>query len=97
MFEKKRKEEFRECIHFILANKMGNDKKPREMSWKKPVSKFRKMVDVGANKKFDPRFNPECGEFDAIEFQRNFEFIDELRSQEIKVRLINVMKSENQS
>lgn len=58
------------------------------MSSKKPVTRFRQVVEVKKSKNFDPRFKSECGgDFDDIKFQQNFSFLNNLRKTEILVFL----------
>ena len=47
--------------------KRDNKNRPREMSSKKTVKRYRDVVGVSAenkNEKRDPRFDSMCGEFD---------------------------------
>ena len=59
-----------------------NRKRPREISSKVAV----KRNLLKAKKRYDPRF--ECGEFDRVQYSRDYEFITHMRKREVKVRLI---------
>ncbi|XP_068619256.1 ribosomal RNA processing protein 36 homolog [Battus philenor] len=64
--------------------KRENKNRPREMSSKKPV---RMLREVGTTKKIevrDPRFDPLCGEFDKKQFAENYNFLSDVRYQDIK-------------
>ncbi|CAJ0937268.1 unnamed protein product, partial [Mesorhabditis belari] len=69
--------------------KRVNSKRPREISSKKPVSKFR---DIYANEKkterisIDPRFDSRYGELNQAHFERNYTHIHELQLSEITAR-----------
>uniref|UniRef100_A0A914DKU6 rRNA biogenesis protein RRP36 n=1 Tax=Acrobeloides nanus TaxID=290746 RepID=A0A914DKU6_9BILA len=62
--------------------KRASQHKPREVSSKKQVSTFRSFVPT--KKKFDPRFQPECGEFDDHAFRRDYGFLDGLKTNELQ-------------
>ncbi|KAH7697357.1 Protein T22H9.1 [Aphelenchoides avenae] len=64
--------------------KRESQKKPREISSKAPVSRFRPAVEVAKKHKFDPRFSEKAGEFDEIQFNRDYGFLNELKDKEIK-------------
>uniref|UniRef100_A0A914WMD4 rRNA biogenesis protein RRP36 n=1 Tax=Plectus sambesii TaxID=2011161 RepID=A0A914WMD4_9BILA len=68
-------------------------KRPREMSSKRPVSKFRNIYpDQKLTKtRLDPRFDERCGEFDDYIFAQNYSFVKDIRSQEK-----NLLKTEMQ-
>ncbi|KAI1720790.1 rRNA biogenesis protein RRP36 domain-containing protein [Ditylenchus destructor] len=65
-------------------SKPKSAKAPREESSKKPVSKLRQIVDVGYQKRIDPRFAVECGgDFDGEKFNKDYDFLNDLKKNEI--------------
>jgi len=66
--------------------KRSNEKRPREESSTRKASKFRHIPNSSASiktKKFDPRFSAVCGDFDEIQFRKNYGFLGDLRKNEI--------------
>ncbi|MCP9262553.1 Ribosomal RNA processing protein 36-like protein [Dirofilaria immitis] len=66
-----------------------NPKRPREVSSKMPVSKFK---NIFANEKLerpilDPRFDSRCGEFNDYIYHHNYSFLDEIRQREKKYHI----------
>lgn len=66
------------------------DEAPVEMSSKKPVpflgsdglsKRKRKILQ---NKVRDPRFDRKCGDYDAARFRENFDFVFEMKQEEVK-------------
>uniref|UniRef100_A0A915Q0A2 rRNA biogenesis protein RRP36 n=1 Tax=Setaria digitata TaxID=48799 RepID=A0A915Q0A2_9BILA len=73
-----------------------NPKRPREVSSKLPVSKFRNVFE---NEKLgrpilDPRFDDRCGEFNDYIYQNNYGFLNEIRQQEKKMLMKELKKTE---
>ncbi|KAI1719356.1 rRNA biogenesis protein RRP36 domain-containing protein [Ditylenchus destructor] len=65
-------------------SKPKSSKAPREQTSKKPVSKLRQIVDVGYQKRLDPRFSAECGgDFDGEKFNKDYDFLNDLKNNEI--------------
>jgi len=61
--------------------KRDNRKRPREVSTKAPIA--RTLLIVPKKKvRYDPRF--ECGDFDRIQFTRDYDFINDMRKNELK-------------
>ncbi|KAE9552204.1 hypothetical protein FO519_004585 [Halicephalobus sp. NKZ332] len=74
--------------------------RPREMSFKKPVSVIR-QIDQGARnykkQRFDPRFNEASGEFVESEFLRDYDFLREMQEsdlQKLKTELKKTSKTD---
>ncbi|KAM3717680.1 Ribosomal RNA processing protein [Dirofilaria immitis] len=72
-----------------------NPKRPREVSSKMPVSKFR---NIFANEKLerpilDPRFDSRCGEFNDYIYHHNYSFLDEIRQREKKILVEELKKT----
>ncbi|VIO97686.1 C6orf153 protein, putative [Brugia malayi] len=64
-----------------------NPKRPREVSSKIPVSKFRNVFENEKLEKpaIDPRFDSRYGEFNDYIYHNNYSFLDEIRQQEKKI------------
>ena len=63
--------------------KRANKNRPREMSSKRAVGRFREVVAVAKEEKRDPRFDPLCGEFDENIFKSSYKFVNDIKSQEL--------------
>lgn len=65
--------------------KRENKNRPREMTAKKPVSRYKELTQV---KKVaaprDPRFDSLCGTFDEKAFKNSYAFINKLRENDLK-------------
>ena len=66
--------------------KRENKNRPREMSSKKQVSRFREVIVTSKLEleKRDPRFDPNCGEFDDKLFKDNYKFVNEYKSGDLQ-------------
>ncbi|XP_050589307.1 ribosomal RNA processing protein 36 homolog [Bombus affinis] len=64
--------------------KRENKNRPREISSKKPVPRFREVVQVKKHIPRDPRFDGLCGTYDPKKFKRNYMFINKLRENDIE-------------
>ncbi|CAG9539568.1 unnamed protein product [Cercopithifilaria johnstoni] len=64
-----------------------NPKRPREVSSKIPVSKFRNVFENEKLKRpiSDPRFDDRCGEFNSYIYHNNYDFLNEIRHREKKI------------
>merc|ERR1719507_2658068 len=67
--------------------------RPREMSSKKTVGRFREVVQVAKKERRDPRFDPLCGEFNDKLFKESYQFVNEVKSREL-VELKKQLKTE---
>jgi len=66
--------------------KRDNKNRPREMSSKKTVKRYRDVVGVSAdnkNEKRDPRFDNMCGEFDEKIHRDAYKFVDDIKAKEL--------------
>merc|ERR1719394_2207491 len=63
--------------------KRDNKNRPREMSSKKTVGRFREVVQVAKKERRDPRFDPLCGEFNDKLFKESYQFVNEIKSKEL--------------
>ncbi|XP_033356880.1 ribosomal RNA processing protein 36 homolog [Bombus vosnesenskii] len=64
--------------------KRENKNRPREISSKKPVSRFREVVQVKNYIPRDPRFDSLCGTYDPKKFKRNYMFINDIKENDVK-------------
>ena len=64
--------------------KRENKNRPREMSSKKQVKRFREVVVASKLEKRDPRFDPNCGDFDDKLFKENYNFVNEYKAGDLK-------------
>ena len=56
---------------------------PKEQSSKKPVSRFRTVINTQTKKPRDPRFDTLSGHFNQDLFEKSFSFLKDHRQQEI--------------
>ncbi|KAJ1944115.1 rRNA biogenesis protein rrp36, partial [Linderina macrospora] len=59
-------------------------KKPSMMSAKRPVGRFRQVVDVPKNQTRDPRFDSLSGNFNEDLFEKSYGFLDAQRNEELE-------------
>lgn len=66
--------------------------RPIEISSKRQPRKLDRVpVHLrGKRKIVDPRFNEQFGEYDAKEFRQSYNFITDMRRQELKVRELHL-------
>lgn len=69
--------------------KRANKNRPREMSSKRPVSRFREVVVVGGPKRasassqsVDPRFDERAGSLNEDLFKKSYAFVEEMKQSE---------------
>lgn len=55
----------------------ANKNRPMEMSSKKPVSRFREIIQVPKKATRDPRFESLCGQVDVERFKKRYNFLYE--------------------
>lgn len=106
----KDKSDLKSCRELISSKKewqlnrefhRKNKNRPREMSSKiRPSFQKTKTQQLVVQKKpIDPRFSSSYGDFDPIEFERNYKFIDQIKKKERKLlrrQLENVDIDENE-
>jgi len=66
--------------------KRDNKNRPREMSSKKTVKRYRDVVGVSAENKHekrDPRFDSMCGEFDEKIHKDAYRFVEDIKAKEL--------------
>ncbi|XP_012215727.1 ribosomal RNA processing protein 36 homolog [Linepithema humile] len=64
--------------------KRENKNRPREMSAKKPVSRFNPAVVVKKFVSRDPRFDSLCGTYDEKAFRHSYAFLNEYRANDLQ-------------
>jgi len=66
--------------------KRANKNRPREMSSKRTVRRFREVVTVAkVEPKRDPRFDPLCGDYDEKLFKDSYKFVSSIKNDELNV------------
>ncbi|KAJ2827445.1 rRNA biogenesis protein rrp36, partial [Coemansia furcata] len=61
-----------------------NRKKPAMMSSKRPVSRFRQVVDIAKPQTRDPRFDNLSGHFNEDLYEKSYGFLDKQQEEEIE-------------
>ncbi|XP_031848706.1 ribosomal RNA processing protein 36 homolog [Nomia melanderi] len=64
--------------------KRENKNRPREMSSKKPVPRFREVVQLKKHIPRDPRFDSLCGTFNPKIFKKAYGFLSDVKKDDIK-------------
>ncbi|KAI8598040.1 hypothetical protein EDD21DRAFT_309948, partial [Dissophora ornata] len=70
--------------------------RPMEIGSKKPVGRYRQVVEVAATKRRDPRFDGLSGKLDTDLFEKSYSFIKDYQADEMK-KLKEMMKKERDS
>ncbi|XP_076235156.1 ribosomal RNA processing protein 36 homolog isoform X2 [Calliopsis andreniformis] len=63
--------------------KRENKNRPREMSAKKPVSRFKEVVHVKKIMSRDPRFDSLCGTFNPKAFKNAYSFLTHIKQNDL--------------
>ena len=69
------------------ASRKRRRTEPVEVTSKRPVGRFMKVVETGrdpASTRRDPRFEEASGDFNNVFFSTSFSFVDEMRENEVK-------------
>ncbi|KAJ2413774.1 rRNA biogenesis protein rrp36 [Coemansia sp. IMI 209128] len=72
-----------------------NRKKPAMMSSKRPVSRFRQVVDIAKPQTRDPRFDNLSGHFNEDLYEKSYGFLDKQREEEIESLKAQMQKIKN--
>lgn len=64
--------------------KRENKNRPREISAKKPIPRYKEATQVKKIISRDPRFDSLCGTFDEKAFRHSYAFINKLRENDLK-------------
>ncbi|KAJ1818974.1 rRNA biogenesis protein rrp36 [Coemansia sp. RSA 2599] len=73
----------------------NSKKMPAVMSSKRPVSRFRQVVETEKRQTRDPRFDNLSGNFNEDLFEKSYAFLDEQRQQEIESMRKQVQRLKN--
>nr|CCA16215.1 conserved hypothetical protein [Albugo laibachii Nc14] len=84
-------ESIKETASFTRTNK----NQPIEITSKKPVGRFRQVVDVKNKRPHDPRFDPLCGKLNQDLFQKSYSFLDSYKENELETLRKEVRKAKN--
>lgn len=79
-----------------LKKKKKPKSQPVEMTSKKPVSKFRKVVSNLIAPSRDPRFDELSGTFNEDMFRKSYSFVDEQRGTELKAAMTEMKKTKDE-
>ncbi|KAJ8101323.1 hypothetical protein POJ06DRAFT_94353 [Lipomyces tetrasporus] len=71
-------------VEQAVTKKRVSKHAPQEASAKKPVSRFRNVVEVPKIVRRDPRFESISGKFNEAQFRKNYAFLDEYREAELR-------------
>jgi len=64
--------------------KRENKNRPREISAKKPILRYKELIPVKKVVYRDPRFDSLCGTFNEKAFKHSYAFINKLRENDLK-------------
>ncbi|KAF9970531.1 rRNA biogenesis protein rrp36 [Actinomortierella ambigua] len=76
--------------------KRDNKNRPMEVTSKKPVGRFRQVVEVPAAKRRDPRFDSLSGKLNEDLFERSYGFLKDYQQDEMKKLRELIKKEKNQ-
>ncbi|KAF9171242.1 rRNA biogenesis protein rrp36 [Mortierella sp. AD011] len=76
-----------------IVQKRNDKNKPMEIGSKKPVGRFRQVVEVSNIKRRDPRFDSLSGKLDTDLFEKSYAFIKDYQADEMK-KLKELIKKE---
>ncbi|KAF9113331.1 rRNA biogenesis protein rrp36 [Mortierella sp. AM989] len=76
-----------------IIQKRNDKNKPMEVGSKKPVGRFRQVVEVASNKRRDPRFDSLSGKLDTDLFEKSYSFLKDYQADEMK-KLKDLIKKE---
>jgi len=75
--------------------KRDNKNRPMEISSKKPVSRYREVVEVKKKKTRDPRFDNLSGKFNEDLFKKSYKFLSEMEENEMNMIQEKIKKTKN--
>ncbi|KAK9359775.1 hypothetical protein V1504DRAFT_441076 [Lipomyces starkeyi] len=82
-------------VEQLMRKKRVSKHAPQEVSAKKPVSRFREVIEVPKIVRRDPRFESLSGKFDDAQFRKNYAFLDEYRAAELKDLALRLKKTKD--
>jgi len=75
--------------------KRDNKNRPMEISSKKPVGRYREVVEVKKKKTRDPRFDNLSGKFNEDLFKKSYKFLSEMEENEMNMIQEKIKKTKN--
>ncbi|KAG0247180.1 hypothetical protein BG011_001897 [Mortierella polycephala] len=79
-----------------VIEKRADKNRPMEMGSKKPVGRFRQVVEVPTAKRRDPRFDSLSGKLDTDLFEKSYSFLKDYQTDEMQ-KLKELIKKERDS
>ncbi|KAF9098531.1 rRNA biogenesis protein rrp36 [Mortierella sp. GBA35] len=76
-----------------VVEKRADRNRPMEIGSKKPVGRFRQVVEVASAKRRDPRFDSLSGKLDTDLFEKSYSFLKDYQADEMK-KLRELIKKE---
>ncbi|KAI1320921.1 rRNA biogenesis protein rrp36 [Mortierella claussenii] len=76
-----------------MVEKRSDKNRPMEIGSKKPVGRFRQVVEVASTKRRDPRFDSLSGKLDSDLFEKSYSFLKDYQADEMK-KLKELIKKE---
>jgi ribosomal RNA-processing protein 36 len=70
--------------HSERPARRANKNQPLELTSKRAVGRFRKVVDVKARKALDPRFEAQSGRLNEDLFGKSYAFLEEYKARELQ-------------
>nr|XP_050865084.1 ribosomal RNA processing protein 36 homolog [Vespula vulgaris] len=75
--------------------KRENKNRPREMSTKKQVPRFREIIQVKKHIPRDPRFDSLCGDFNEKAFRNAYSFINDIKKENLVTLKSELQKTDD--
>jgi len=75
--------------------KRENKNRPMEISSKKPVSRYREVIEVKKKKSRDPRFDNLSGKYNEDLFKKSYKFLSEMEDNEMNMIQEKIKKTKN--
>ncbi|ORX63863.1 DUF947-domain-containing protein [Anaeromyces robustus] len=79
----------------VAIKKRENKNRPMEISSKKPVSRYREVVEVKKKKSRDPRFDNLSGKYNEDLFKKSYKFLSEMEENEMNMIQEKIKKTKN--
>ncbi|ORX45818.1 DUF947-domain-containing protein, partial [Piromyces finnis] len=78
-----------------VIKKRENKNRPMEISSKKPVSRYREVVEIKKKKARDPRFDNLSGKYNEDLFKKSYKFLAEMEENEMNMIQDKIKKTKN--
>jgi len=79
----------------VAIKKRENKNRPIEISSKKPVSRYREVIEVKKKKSRDPRFDNLSGKYNEDLFKKSYKFLSEMEENEMNMIQDKIKKTKN--